>query len=90
MGILLQSELVSKKMDEQRKFGPKRADHPSVGEKCPGCNQSFKEGDFTTLVVIGPGDDPEAQRKHREGGWYNALAIEAHWACVTGEVDESA
>lgn len=49
-----------------RKFGPKRADHPSVGELCPACKKPFQVGDFTTLVALGPGDDPEAQERARE------------------------
>lgn len=71
-----------------RKFGPKQPNHPSIGEVCPACKVRFKEGDYTTLVVIGPGDDEEAQRKAKEGHAYNAVAIEAHWACVTGEYDD--
>lgn len=70
-----------------RKFGPKLPDHPSIGEACPGCNRPFAEGDYTTLVVIGPGDDIEARHKAREGSAYNAVSIEAHWGCVTGKLD---
>jgi hypothetical protein len=67
-----------------RKFGPKTADHPSVGEPCPACKVSFKEGDFTTLVVLGPGNDPEEQTKAKEGRPYNAVAVEVHWKCSGG------
>jgi len=68
-----------------RKFGPKSADHPSIAEPCPACREPFKAGDFTTLVVLGPGDDPEAQERAREGRPYNAVASEVHWTCATGE-----
>lgn len=68
-----------------RPFGPKSATHPSIGKECPACNVAFIEGDFTTLVTLGPGDDSEAQRKAREGRAYNAVATEVHWLCVTGE-----
>lgn len=68
-----------------RKFGPKSAAHPGVDKKCPGCKTSIEAGDFTTLVVIGPGSDPESQERARTGRPYNAVAIEAHWTCVTGE-----
>lgn len=68
-----------------RRFGPKAADHPGIGVPCPACGQPFKAGDYTTLVEIGPGDDPEAQEKKRAGAPYNAVAVEAHWQCVTGE-----
>lgn len=67
-----------------RRFGPKKADHPSVGEPCPACKQPFAVGDYTTLVVLGPGGDEEARERAREGRVYNAIAVEAHWACVTG------
>lgn len=68
-----------------RKFGPKAQDHPSIGNLCPACKKSFQAGDFTTLIVLGPGDDPEAQERAREGRPYNAAAQEVHWHCATGE-----
>ena len=67
------------------KYGPKAADHPSVGEKCPACGEAFKPDDFTTLVTLGPGNDPEQRRRAREGLAYNAVGLEVHYACVTGE-----
>ena len=73
-----------------RKFGPKAANHPSVGNKCPACSQPFKVGDYSTLIPLGPGDDPEEQAKLRAGRFYAAVAVEVHWACATGEVDERA
>ncbi|OHB81204.1 MAG: hypothetical protein A2W31_05180 [Planctomycetes bacterium RBG_16_64_10] len=68
-----------------RKFGPKQADHPSAGEKCPACGQPFAVGDFTTLVALGPGDDPDEQKWAREGRPHLSVACEVHWACATGE-----
>lgn len=74
-----------------RKFGPKTKEAAQrddmEGRKCPGCGQKFSEGDFTTLVGIGPGDDEDERALCREGRPYNAVAIEAHYACVTGIVD---
>jgi hypothetical protein len=70
-----------------RRFGPKRADHPSVGQDCPACKKPFAEGDYTTLVMLGPGDDDESREKARLGHAYNAVALEVHYACATGEVD---
>lgn len=69
----------------ERKFGPKDADHPSVGKECPACNMPFEAGDYTTLVVLGPGGDEEARQRAREGRPYNATATEVHWACRTGQ-----
>lgn len=71
---------------ESRKFGPKAADHPSVGTNCHACGAQFEEGDYTGLVMLGPGIDPEARQRAREGRPYNAVAEEVHWACMTGEV----
>jgi hypothetical protein len=68
-----------------RRFGPKTSDHPSVGQPCAACKQAFAEGDYTTLVLIGPGDDEDARQRALDGRPYNAVAVEAHWACVTGE-----
>ena len=67
-----------------RKFGPKKADHPSIGEACPACDTPFKEGDFTTLIALGPGGSKEEQKKCREGSAYNAVAAEVHWDCAGG------
>ncbi len=76
-------------MTDNRKFGPKTATHPSVGKECPACQVPFKEGDYTTLIALGPGDNEEAQEKARSGGFYNAVAVEVHWACATGETNGS-
>lgn len=70
-----------------RKFGPKQADHPGIGKECPACHVPFVVGDWTTIIPLGPGNDPEAQQRVREGRAYNAVAVEVHWACATGEVD---
>lgn len=56
-----------------RKFGPKIAGHPSIGKECPACGVPFKEGDYTTLVALGPGNDPEQQQKALEGRAYDAI-----------------
>ena len=66
---------------DPRMFGPKDSSHPSIGELCPACKPPFKEGDYTTLIALGPGDDPEAQERCRSGRPYNAVAVEVHWDC---------
>jgi hypothetical protein len=48
-----------------RIYGPMAPDHPSIGEPCMACDTPFKAGDMTTLIALGPGDDPEAQRAAR-------------------------
>ena len=69
-----------------RRFGPKAADHPSVGKPCPACQKPLAAGAFTTLVPLGPGDSEEARERARAGRPYNAVAVEIHWSCATGEV----
>lgn len=68
-----------------RKYGPKDASHPSIGEECPACKFPFKEGDFTALIALGPGDNEEEKNKARVGRAYASIAVEVHWACATGE-----
>lgn len=70
---------------ELRRFGPKTADHPSSGQVCPACDKPFLPGDYTALVTLGPGDNPEEQAKARAGKAYTAVAAEIHWACAGGE-----
>jgi hypothetical protein len=70
-----------------RKFGPKQANHPSVGELCLFCKVPFVEGDYTTLIATAPADEEEA-RKMRTGRPYNACAIEVHFDCAALEYRE--
>lgn len=70
-------------LNNQRKFGPKTSTHPSIGELCPVCRVPFKEGDYTTLVVIGI-DDPIERTNAKLGKPYNAKALEIHWECSEG------
>ena len=71
-----------------RRLGPKSAEHTSVGRACPACQDPFTIGDYTTLVPIGPGRDPEEQALARAGLSYNAIALEVHWVCATGLLDD--
>lgn len=70
-------------------FGPMTADDYAIESHmtCPACKEEFKAGDYTVLVPIGPGKDPEAQELCRQGRVHNAIAVQAHWSCVTGEPD---
>lgn len=67
------------------KFGPMVADHPDVSEKCAACKVPFRAGDYTTLVLLGPGPDAESRERARAGRAYDAVAALVHWACATGE-----
>lgn len=66
-----------------RKFGPKQADHPSVGADCPVCGNPFQAGDYTTLEFTHAADQEEA-RKAQEGRPFTAAAVEVHWDCRAG------
>jgi hypothetical protein len=77
-------------MSDPRPFGPKTADHWSIGQECPACHCEFAEGDYTTLVFLGPGEDEDEQERARAGRVYNAVAVEVHWTCATGWPDDVA
>ena len=71
-------------MELPRAFGPKTTIDHDAGRLCPACKEPFKIGDYTTLIGLGPGNDSEEQEKARLGKPYNAIALELHYACVTG------
>ena len=71
--------------EEHKKIILKEGHPLTKGEKCPACQKGFEGNQAITLVSIGPGDDPEGMQACREGRVYNAVAIPAHWWCVTGE-----
>lgn len=72
---------------EPQKLEPLRAGHEllSFNRGCPACDQPFEPGDVTTLLIVGPGTDPEERERRRKGYRYIARTVAAHWACVTGE-----
>lgn len=53
-----------------------------IREPCPACHQYFMEGDYTTLIALGPGDDEEERKKRDQGKYYNAVCVEVHWDCA--------
>ncbi len=68
-----------------RRFGPKSAGHPGVGRECPACHIPLVEGDYTSLVLLGPGDDATARKRRDQGRPYSAVGIEIHWDCSPQE-----
>jgi len=60
-----------------RVFGPKRNNHPSIGETCSQCGVPFVAGDYTSLVELEPADEEETAKK-AQGRPYNAVAVEVH------------
>lgn len=72
-----------------RVFGPRPSTDDDTYPPCPACGDWFVAGDYTTLIVLGPGDDPEYRQRCREGRVYNAVAIEVHAACATGDESQT-
>lgn len=64
--------------------GPMKAEHALVGIPCPACDKLFKIGDHTALIKIGPGGSEVERRACRENRWYNAIYVQVHWECATG------
>ena len=64
-------------MEKQKAFGPRPKVAPN-DKPCSACGTAFKEGDYTTLIALGPGDNTKAQRLARAGRAYNAVAVEVH------------
>lgn len=69
----------------RERFGPQPDDH-QIHVPCAACGKPFLKGCYTTLIPLGPGEDPEAQARCREGRPYNAVAAILHWECATGEI----
>ena len=68
------------------KMGPLKKDHPVLKKECSACHKLFNEGDFVTLIPLGPGDDPESQEKAQQGKSYHAeVAAIVHFSCAGGE-----
>ena len=67
-----------------RRFGPRPADAVD-GRECQACRKPLVEGDYTTLIELGPGDNQESRDRRDRGRAYNAVAIEVHWDCATNE-----
>ena len=63
------------------RYGPKRPNHPSIGEPCWICDVAFAEGDYTTLIPVAPAGNDERARMEA-GAPYTAEAREVHWSCA--------
>lgn len=65
--------------------GPKPADERAIGQDCPACGVPLAAGDMVMVVPLGPGPDPEARAAARSGLPYQAVVVELHWPCATGD-----
>jgi hypothetical protein len=73
-------------MPAPKKLGPKAAEDATVGQPCAACLKPFVTGDYTTFVVLGPGDDSRQQLRCRMGYEYDGVSVEVHFTCATGEL----
>lgn len=69
----------------QNQHGPAMADQRAVGQPCPACRVPLAANDWVAVLPLGPGPDPQARVNARAGMPYQAVVIEIHWACHTGD-----
>jgi hypothetical protein len=65
------------------KFGPLKGSFETT--PCPACDQPFLAGQYITFVALGPGASADDRKRAREGRPYNAVAVQVHYACATGD-----
>lgn len=70
--------------------GPTLVNPAAVGLPCPACQVELVDGDLVAALPLGPGANPAARAACRSGGPYEAVVIELHWACRTGDESYSA
>jgi hypothetical protein len=70
-----------------QRIGPLRFNDQTIGYMCFACLIPFKVGDYTTLVKLGPGNDPVKQECERKKLPYDAVFLQVHFACGTGIPD---
>lgn len=56
-----------------------------IGVPCPACLVPLATGDMVAVLLLGPGADPVARAAALAGEAYDAVAVEMHWACRTGD-----
>lgn len=52
---------------------------------CRACEKPIEKNSDVALIALGPGDSEENMEKCEQGRPYNAVAIQVHWSCATGE-----
>lgn len=65
--------------------GPQWPSPGEVGTPCPACGNDIDARDPVAVLILGPGADPLARTDALAGMPYEGVAIELHWACVTGQ-----
>jgi hypothetical protein len=87
MGCLIhRTEIVgdaAQQSDSQ--FGPQPVKDSEIGQPCIACSGLLATGDMVAVRPLGPGASPEARTNARAGLPFEAVTIELHWACATGD-----
>jgi len=65
--------------------GPSDVSASEIGVPCPACLVPLLAGDKVAAVALGPGINPAARAHARNGQPYEAVMVELHWACRTGD-----
>lgn len=56
-----------------------------IGAICPACEQPIQGGDAVSILMLGPGNDPDRRAKALAKVPYDIVCVEVHWACRTGD-----
>ena len=67
----------------QRIEWPSNAPHPP----CAACGELIVGGEMVSRVITGPGASPVDRERCQAGLPFEASWVWAHWACITGDVD---
>ncbi len=85
MGQLIHVSEIEGEGPRQNDRGPAMVDQRAVGQPCPACQVPLATDDFVAVIPLGPGPDPKARHNARAGYPFEAVVIEIHWACHTGD-----
>ena len=85
MGQLIHLSEIEGESPRQNERGPAMVHILAVGQPCPACHEPLAKGDMVAVIPLGPGPDPKARHNARAGYPFEAVVIEIHWACHTGD-----
>jgi hypothetical protein len=87
MGCLIhRTEIIGEaEQADPAQFGPQPITSSEIGEPCLACGGTLDPGDMVAVRPLGPGSNPQARANARAGLPFEAVTIELHWACATGD-----
>jgi hypothetical protein len=80
------TEIVGEQTAVDAQFGPTPVRESEIGVPCPACAVPLVAGVMVAVRQLGPGADPQARADAHAGLPYQAVTVELHWACATGDV----